>query len=147
MVVKVSSPVVVSVVKVSSQLVARVIKSRHQRSSGSSDGRERSHMSQKNAKVVTCHQFGSPKTSTWQSCLSCMLILRNLFLLCTVWTFCKLVVFNSMRFDDIQVLIFVSSTLFMPCPLLKKSDFWTFRVGFYNLFIIRRGLILHSQSM
>ena len=30
-----------------------------------------SHMSQKIAQVVTRRQFGSPKTTTWQSCLSC----------------------------------------------------------------------------
>jgi hypothetical protein len=30
-----------------------------------------SHMTEKNATVITCRQFGSVETSTWQSCLSC----------------------------------------------------------------------------
>ena len=33
-----------------------------------------SQMSQKIPKVVTCCQYGSPKTCTWQSCLSCRLL-------------------------------------------------------------------------
>ena len=36
--------------------------------------------------------------------------------------------------------------LLRPCLLLKKSDFQTFRVRFYKLSVIRRGLVLHYQS-
>jgi hypothetical protein len=36
-----------------------------------------SHMSRKNAQVITCCQFGSPKTSTWQSCLSCSVMIES----------------------------------------------------------------------